>query len=89
MRRPSVGSKARLHHIDLATEAAHDSLALIIKVTYRHNLKAQRRLQLVHTRPHRQRLAPRAHHRHAQAHGTAIARRTSGTAQRVLGLPHD
>ena len=40
-------------------------------------------------RPHRQRLAPRAHHRHAQAHGTAIARRASGTAQRVLGLPHN
>ena len=40
-------------------------------------------------RPHRQRLASWAHHRYAQAHGTAIARRASGTAQRVLGLPHD
>ena len=43
----------------------------------------------MYARPHRQRLAPRAHHRHAQTHGPAIARRASGAAQRILGLPHD
>lgn len=43
----------------------------------------------MNARPHRKRLTPRAHHRHAQAHGTAIARRASGTAQCVLGLPHN
>ena len=34
-------------------------------------------------------MAPRAHHRHTQAHGAAIARRASGTTQCVLGLAHD
>ena len=86
---PARGRKTRLHHIYLATKAAHDGFALVVEVAYRHNLKSQRRLQIVDARPHRQRLAPRTHHRHAQAHGTAIARRASGTAQRVLGLPHD
>ena len=86
---PARGRKTRLHHIDLTTEAAHDGLALVIEVAYRHDLKSQRRFQLVYARPHRQRLAPRAHHRHTQTHSTAIARRASGAAQRVLGLPHD
>ena len=84
-----MGWKTRLHHIHLAPQTAHDGLALIVKVPHRHNLKTQARLHVVHLRPQRERLAPRAHHRHAQAHGTAIARRASGTAQRVLGLPHD
>ena len=86
---PAWGRKTRLHHIDLAAQATHDGLALVVEIAYRHDFKSQRRFQIVDARPHRQRLAPRAHHRHAQAHGTAIARRASGTAQRVLGLPHD
>ncbi len=86
---PAWGRKTRLHYIHLATKAAHDGFALVIEVAYRHDLKSQRRFQIVNVRPHRQRLASRAHHRHAQTHGTAIARRASGTAQRVLGLPHD
>ena len=86
---PAWGRKARLHHIDLAAQAAHDGLALVVEVAYRHDLKSQRRFQIVNARPHRQRLAPRAHHRHTQTHGTALARRASGAAQRVLGLPHD
>ena len=89
MRRPSAGSKTRLHHVDLAAQAAHDGLALVVEVAHRHDLKTQRRLQLVHARPHRKRLAARAHHRHAQAHRTVIARRASGTAQGILGLTHD
>ena len=86
---PARSRKTRLHYIHLAAKAAHDGFALVVEIAYRHDLESQRWLHLVDARPHRQGLAPRAHHRHAQAHGTAIARRASGTAQRVLGLPHD
>ncbi len=81
--------KTRLHHIHLAPQTAHDGLALIVKVPHRHNLKTQARLHVVHLRPQRERVAPRAHHRYAQAHRTAIARRSPGAAQRILGLAHD
>ena len=77
------------YHIHLSTEATHDGFALVVEVTYRHDLKSQRRFQIVDARPHRQRLAPRAHHRHAQAHRAAIARRASGTAKGILGLAHN
>ena len=86
---PARGRKTRLHHIDLAAQAAHDGLALVVEVAHRHDLKTQRRLQLVHARPHRKRLTPWAHHRHAQAHRAAITRRTPGAAQGILGLAHD
>lgn len=86
---PARGRKTRLHHIHLAPQTAHDGLALIVKVPHRHNLKTQARLHVVHLRPQRERVAPRAHHRHAQAHGAAIARRASGAAQRIIGLAHD
>ena len=77
---PARGRKTRLHHIDLAAQAAHDGFAFVVEVAHRHDLEAQRWLQLVYARPHRQRLAPRTHHRHAQTHGPAIACRASGTA---------
>ena len=86
---PARGRKTRLHHVDLAAQAAHDGLALIVEVAHRYDLKTQRRLQLVYARPHRKRLTARAHHRYAQAHRTAIARRAPGTAQGILGLAHD